>query len=371
MSETLTPEDVNRRFVEDHVKHQWADFIDAGEAEPHTEAILREASRRGAVLRRQGKNVLLFREGVCLGGMMSATTSLNSNISQVISSSKRLTKSVLEEAGIPTPKAEQFSQDQWESALRFVQGRPSGTRSVVKPSDGRQGQGITTGVSSAEDLDGAWRRALEASKAKQLLIEDEVPGVDVRVFIVKGHAVAAATRIPPFVVGDGERSVSDLIEVLNTARQKHVYMKSRALKVDEDYLHRHTVDSGSVLPAGEVCFLNGTANLSRGGVAVDLTDVIPSATLRIAEQAAAAVPGLEVAGIDLLMPDVSSEEGAAVLEINSSPNLLVHDAPAFGHPRQVAGIVAEAIVGGPARSSRVRRAAQVARRAMSGLRRSR
>ena len=371
MSESLTPEDVNRRFVEEHLRHRWTDFIEGGETEPHTEAILREVARQRVTLQRQGRNVLFFRDGVCLGGMMSATTSLNSNISQVIASSKKLTKSVLEEASIPAPMARQYSETQWEAAASFFQNRPEGTRSVVKPSDGRQGQGITTGVRMLADLEAAWRRAMDASRAKQLLIEEEVPGVDVRVFVVQGRAVAAATRIPPFIVGDGVSDVAELIEHLQNARKSHVYMKSRELKVDVDYLGRNGVDETSVLAAGEVCFLNGTANLSRGGVAVDLTDVIPHGTLQIAERAATAVPGLEVAGVDLLMPDAASAEGAVVLEINSSPNLLVHDAPAFGSPREVARTVAHAMVGGPLRSHRTSALTQLRRRAVNRLRKLR
>lgn len=371
MSESLTPEDVNRQFVEEHLRHRWSDFIEGGEVEPHTEAILREVARLDVTFQRQGKTVLFFRDGVCLGGMMSATTSLNSNISQVIASSKKLTKSVLEEASIPTPPARRFTELQWEAAASFFQNRPEGTRSVVKPSDGRQGEGITTGVLTLDQLELAWRRAMDASKAKQLLIEEEVPGVDVRVFVVRGRAVAAATRIPPFVVGDGTRDVAALIQLLQEARKNHAYMKNRELKVDLDYLSRNGVDETSVPAIGEVCFLNGTANLSRGGVAVDLTDVIPQATLEIAERAATAVPGLEVAGVDLLMPDVASAEGAVVLEINSSPNLLVHDAPAFGTPREVAGTVAHVMVGGSLPPTEASALTRLCRRAANRLRKRR
>lgn len=345
MTQPVTPEGANRAFVESYLKHQWLDFIDDGEQEPHTEAILREVSRLGVSAHRQGKNILFFRDTVCVGAMMSATTSLNSNVSQTIASSKNLTKSVLDRASVPTPAARQFTEDQWDDAVAFLAAPAAGSRRVVKPSDGRQGMGITTGVSTEAELWDAWRRAMHASKSKMLLIEEEIPGVDVRVLVINGQAAAAAARIPPFIVGDGRSEVVELLGRLHQERSRHRYMKDRELKADAAYMERHGVENSSVLPEGEICFLNGTANLSRGGVAVDLTDALPQRTLQMAEKAAAAVPGLKLAGIDLLVPDVASRDGAAVVEVNSSPNLLVHDTPAFGQPRQMAAAVASAIVG--------------------------
>ncbi|MBO0596122.1 hypothetical protein I2485_11550 [Nesterenkonia sp. E16_7] len=329
-------------FVEEHLRDRWLQFSEGGQPLAHTEAILAAAAEHGLVSQRSGKNVLLFDEGRCVGGLMGATPSMNSSFAQLVAASKNLTKSVLRRAGLPTPPAKQFGASEWTPALTYLeaQGR---RRQVVKPADGRQGLGITTGVVDPEDLSPAWTNALEHSKSGRVLIEEEVPGVDVRILIVAGRAVAAATRIPPFVIGDGESSIQELADRLRLAREGHVYLRSRAVKVDEHYLQRCHAALGDVPAAGSVQFLNGTANLSQGGVAVDLTEAIPADALALAEAAAAAVPGLNFAGVDVLMPDLRAAHSASVIEVNTSPNLLVHDAPAYGRPRHTADLLIRAL----------------------------
>lgn len=338
-----TPELVNLDFVERHLRERWLQFSEGGQALAHTEAILAAASDHGLVARRSGKNVLLFDGERCVGGLMGATPSMNSSFAQLVASSKDLTKSVLNRAGVPTPPAKQFGASDWNKALTYLASR-AGRRQVVKPADGRQGLGITTGVVTPEDLRPAWGQGLEQSKSGRVLIEEEVPGVDVRILIIGGSAVAAATRIPPFVIGDGQRSIEELTDQLETARQSHVYLRDRAVKVDESYLERRHVSTGDVLAVGAVQFLNGTANLSQGGVAVDLTETIPADAMALAEAAAAAIPGLNFAGVDVLMPDLADVHNATVIEVNTSPNLLVHDAPAYGRPRGAADHLVRVLV---------------------------
>lgn len=340
--EPATPESVNVRFVEEHLRDRWLQFSEGGQPLAHTEAILAAAAQHGLVSQRSGKNVLLFDGGRCVGGLMGATPSMNSSFAQLVAASKNLTKSVLRRAGLPTPPAKQFGASDWTPALAYLEAQARG-RQVVKPADGRQGLGITTGVMTPEDLSPAWTHALEHSKSGRVLIEEEVPGVDVRILIVAGRAVAAATRIPPFVIGDGERSIHELTDQLTLAREDHVYLRDRTVKVDERYLQRCHATLADVPAAGSVQFLNGTANLSQGGVAVDLTETIPADALALAEAAAAAVPGLNFAGVDVLMPDLRAAHSASVIEVNTSPNLLVHDAPAYGRPRHTADLLIRAL----------------------------
>lgn len=337
-----SPESVNLDFVEEHLRDRWLDFSGGGEPQPHTEAILTAIAAKGLRTQHVGKNVLIFDAQRCVGGIMGATPSLNTSLAQFIAASKLLTKSVLQKAGLPTPRAKQFSEEELDAALGYLSAQ-AGRRQVVKPADGRQGRGITTGVTSSEELREAWTRAMGASESGRLLVEAEVPGVDVRIVVIGGSAVAAATRIPPFIVGDGRLTARELVAKLQTARQDHVYLKGRRLKIDHRYLARQGTALDEVVDAGRVQFLNGTANLSQGGIAVDLTETIPGEVLALAEQVCAAIPGLGFAGVDILLPDLSSRKGASVIEVNTSPNLLVHDAPAFGSSRSVAAAVADAL----------------------------
>ena len=97
----------------------------------------------------------------------------------------------------------------------------------------------------------------------------------------------------------------------------------------------------SVLPAGEVCYLRSTGNLSTGGTAIDKTDSVHYDNRVMAERAVRAI-GLDVAGVDFVSPDVARsyrEVGGAIVEVNAAPGFRMHLAPTEGAPRDVAGPV--------------------------------
>ena len=108
----------------------------------------------------------------------------------------------------------------------------------------------------------------------------------------------------------------------------------------------------SVPVAGQVVLLRGTANLSTGGTAVDRTDTIHPDNAAIAAQAASVI-GLDVAGIDMLSPDITRsvrETGGGIVEVNAAPGLRMHLQPSEGTPRDVARPIIAAVVPPGARS---------------------
>src|SRR5215468_1930986 len=109
----------------------------------------------------------------------------------------------------------------------------------------------------------------------------------------------------------------------------------------------------SVPAAGEIVYLRATGNLSTGGTAIDLTDVIHPDNREMATRAAAAI-GLDVIGIDFITLDISKsyrEVGGGICEVNAAPGFRMHVAPTEGKPRDVAGPVMEMLFprGAPAK----------------------
>src|SRR5205807_1439728 len=83
--------------------------------------------------------------------------------------------------------------------------------------------------------------------------------------------------------------------------------------------------------------LRATANLSRGGTAVDRTDEMHPDNITACEMAAGII-GLDIAGIDVLTPDISvpfRENGAVIIEVNAGPGIRMHTHPTEGAPRNV------------------------------------
>lgn len=334
---------VNTTFIEERLASRWLSFDHAGKWVYPAERLRRVARSRGLNVVREPGASLFFEGERCVGGLVGMRPSLSSGISATICGSKSLTKQLLLRAGLPTPDFRLFDTEELELAREYLVSR-CGEPLVLKPQDGNQGKGITTGLRTPSELDPAWARARIATKTGGLLLEEEVPGVDVRVTVVAGRAIAVAARVPPFVVGDGASTLEQLIAELTEARGRHAYMNKLKLIPDPDYLERQGVQADTVMPKDKVQLLNGTANLSRGGVPVDITETTPDKILRMSEAVVDAIPGLGYAGVDVLMPNTDSADGAAVIEVDASPNPLVHDLPVFGSERHICEAIVDEII---------------------------
>ncbi len=121
----------------------------------------------------------------------------------------------------------------------------------------------------------------------------------------------------------------------------------------ERLMEAKAVTRDSVLPAGEIFFLRGTGNLSTGGTAIDLTDVVHPDNREMAVRAAKAI-GLDVCGVDFITKDIREsyrEIGGGICELNAAPGFRMHVAPTEGQSRDVAGPVMDMLfpAGSPTR----------------------
>ncbi|HYO30729.1 MAG TPA: Mur ligase family protein, partial [Thermomicrobiales bacterium] len=96
-----------------------------------------------------------------------------------------------------------------------------------------------------------------------------------------------------------------------------------------------------------------TGNMSTGGTSIDRTDDIHPDNAQIARQAAMTV-GLDVAGIDFVMPDIARsvrEARGGIVEVNAGPGFRMHTHPTEGHPRHVGRAVIDMLFppGSPSR----------------------
>ncbi|MDE4974218.1 hypothetical protein, partial [Francisella tularensis] len=63
-------------------------------------------------------------------------------------------------------------------------------------------------------------------------------------------------------------------------------------------------DENTIIKDGEVFYLRSTANLSTGGTAIDVTDIVHPDNRDMAQRAIKA-KGLDVGGVDFLKEDIS------------------------------------------------------------------
>jgi len=252
----------------------------------------------------------------------SSITDGTSAVSTAWAKDKRATHELLRLGGLPVP--DQAPVGSLDSALEAA--RRIGYPVVLKPAALDQGLGVEAGLRDEADLRAAYPRSLRHASA--LVLEKHVPGEDYRVYVVQGEVVAVAHRIPARVVGDGVATVDELLDGVNVQRRQAGSASSvyKPLVLDEealDLLARQGLEPGAVPAAGQVVRLCRSANSSRGGSSTDVTPQLHPDNAALCVRAAALLR-LDIAGLDLLMPDIARswrEVGAAFCEVNAQPQM--------------------------------------------------
>jgi cyanophycin synthetase len=353
-----------------------------GRLGPTTDAIVRAARRRAIPANRLDRQShVQLGWGSRQKRVRASITSETSHIGVGQAGNKDVTKSILQDLGLPVPRGKLVRSA--EEALAAA--RALTVPVAIKPLDGNHGRGVSTDLRSDAQIVAAYQAAAKISPS--VIVEQHLPGRDHRILLVDGKVVAVAERAPASVVGDGFHTIGQLIDLLNEDPRRgegHEKVLTR-IKVDralEDMLERQGRRLESVPLAGETVRLRGTANLSSGGTSTDRTDDIHPHNRLIAEMAARAI-GLDIAGIDFMSPDISrpvNETGGGIVEINAAPGFRMHLAPSGGQARDVAGPVIDmlfprgtpsriplvAVTGTNGKSTTVRMISQILR--ASGLR---
>ncbi len=254
--------------------------------------------------------------------MNSSFTDVTPAISSSLARSKVSTATLLRQAGIPVPSHLEIADAQ--SAVRVA--RQMVYPVVVKPADRDGGVGVAAGLETDDEVRHAFAAASQHSS--RVLVEKHVEGRDYRLTVFNGEVIWAIERVPGGVVGDGHRSVSALVEALNADPRRGSGMHSplKALVWDEEadrLLTRQGLDKHAVPAEGSWVRLRRAANVASGGTPVAVFDQVHPDNARLAVRAAKALC-LDLAGIDLLIPDVAiswRETGAAICEVNAQPSL--------------------------------------------------
>lgn len=310
---------------------------------PSTAAIVEEARRRGIPVRRlNSRSLVQLGLGRNLRRIQASVTDHTSSIAAEIAQDKDETKRVLSAVGLPVPNGEVART--LEGALQIAE--EIGYPVILKPIDASHGRGISGHLDSPDALRHAWASA--STLSSKVIVEHYHEGADHRVLVVNGKVVACAERVAAHVVGDGKSTVRQLIEIANRdPRRGHGHRNVLTKLPDDDltaeFLKRVGYDFDTVPRQGERVLLRATANLSTGGTSIDRTEEMHPDNVTACEMAAGMV-GLDIAGIDVLTPDISvpfRQDGAVILEVNAGPGLRMHTHPAEGRPRNVAASIVD------------------------------
>lgn len=267
-----------------------------------------------------------------IGSVIDSTAYIGENIAR----DKALTKRLLNACGIGTPQWRLVNCIEEAQAAALTIGFPV----VVKPKDGNQGKGVTVNIMTQDELTEAFRYASRFQE--DILVERFILGYDFRLLVVGNKLVAAARRDPPMITGNGQSTIKELIDDLNKdprRRPGHTAALS-CIEIDDvvtTRLHYHGYTLDSCLAENHTFILRHNANLSSGGSATDVTDIVHPEIEALAVKAARVV-GLSPCGIDFVCQNIQEallKQESAMIEINSSPGLRMHLFPSEGTSRPV------------------------------------
>jgi cyanophycin synthetase len=324
--------------------------------DPSTAAIVAAAERAGIPVLRlhPARSLVQLGHGCHQQRIWATVTSATSDIADSIAGDKDLTNSLLENVGIPTPRGEIARSVDEAIAVAARVGYPV----VLKPLNGNHGRGVCLDLRDEAEVRASYETAASESRDGRIVVERYLAGKDYRILVVDKRVVAVAERVLAHVVGDGVLTVGELVEIANADPRRgighekvltRIPLNERTLET----LARQGLALDSVPETGQHVRLQQTGNMSTGGTSIDRTDEIHPVNAEIAHQAAMII-GLDVAGVDMIAPDIARsvrETGGGIVEVNAGPGFRMHTHPTEGHPRRVGRAVVDMLFpnGGSAR----------------------
>lgn len=241
----------------------------------------------------------------------------NNATASTLASDKSFTNKILQQAGVPTLGGEYFflhdrhrahrpAGHEREDAVAYF--RTLGGSGFVKPLSGSRGD-----FAEAVHGEAALARYLDEvlKYYDAVLIQPIVEGTEYRIFLLDDDVLYAARKHPPFVQGDGVRTIRELLAAHNDA------LRSRGLSPAAMTEHDRTLDA--VLAKGERREIPGRMNLSAGGTM--MLEAPPSQGAITLAKAAARALGLRVAAVDLFVDIGGEPDAVGIIEVNANPSI--------------------------------------------------
>ncbi len=276
------------------------------------------------------------------------TPAVNTSNSVMIADNKYFTNSILGSEKLPVPHSvvvakEAFQKGRWSmQSVRFPV--------VVKPMAlTLKGSGVVTDIRTKKELLKYLRDGFQSYD--RMMVEEYYSGMeDYRILVIDGKVKGVLHRVRAHVIGDGIKSIEQLIRMRNKERKAFTQMKMGPISVDQELknsLKRQKLTMRSVPKEGEEIILKNVCNMGAGGDTDDVTSKIHPANKKLAIAAASAL-GLRVSGVDLLCSDISKpvtrgKRNGVILEVNHRPDLGMHHFPRRGTPRNSSKDVMEVL----------------------------
>lgn len=267
-----------------------------------------------------------------------------------ISADKYLAKRMMSNKGISVPEGGIFSGKSVEDALQYAQDRYP---LVLKPNWGSHGNHVQVDIRNSDSLELAiWHFLAHMGPNEPFILEKFYPWSEHRVFVTNVGGFAVVMRDPASVIGNG---ISTIETLAANESERRIELKKQQptslcpIAIDKEVmrcLKMQNYTLQTVPSKGEKVYLRQQSNLAKGGMSIDMTDIVDATVQEIGVRALSAFPGLPCVGLDLLCADITqplTSSDYVIIEANSNPGLAMHTYPSIGQSRNVAALVADAM----------------------------
>ena len=305
-----------------------------------TQILMKEAIKRGIkteVIDRT-ENFISLKRGDKTEYVRQATkTSKDTYISVLIMENKSVTKKVLRDHKIKVPEGVEVNLiEEGISTAEFYENKPV----VIKPKSTNFGTGISifSEGASKESLIEAFKIAFKHDNT--VLLEEFIKGKEYRFLVIDDKVCGILHRVPANVIGDGQKSIRQLVEIKNQdpLRGYHYVTPLEKINLDENaelFLKVQNKTFDYVPAENEIVYLRENSNISTGGDSIDFTDIIPEKFKKIAVECAKAVSA-KVCGVDMMLEDCEDENSSyGIIELNFNPAIHIHCYPYKGTERKI------------------------------------
>lgn len=250
-----------------------------------------------------------------------------------VAGNKQVTNALLKRQGMQVPEEiyvsfSRFKQEK-ERISNFIKKYES---VVIKPIDGAHGRNVYMNVKAVGHVARRIADISGRSKADGFVIQQQLDGHDVRILCIDGRYSGSVSRKPASVVGNGESSIRELINIENRRQDRGENYHTSLTKIDITRAQDYLGESGMRrVPAhGESVQVIDIANIGAGGERINMDEKIPS-FLRTQAELIATHLRMPICAIDFFVkkiPQVSDtleQLSPYVIEVNHCPGISMYE----------------------------------------------
>ena len=258
----------------------------------------------------------------------------------VLAGNKMITKNYLKDYGVSVPIGCSFNVTETDFIIAAFKLFDSGV--VIKPTFGSYGNDVYVDLRTEEEIK-------EHRGNTEILIEQYFEAPEYRVFVTKDGKYAVLNREPAYIIGNGENTIRELIDIENNKRKDITKTAMCTLVIDEEALRlmkNRDITLDDIPKKDQKVRLRYNSNVATGGVSIDYTDMVHPSVITNCLKVFKAFPGLPYAGIDYMSKDITKEQRDSdyrIIEVNTNPGANMHMLPGYGESRNISEAISDMI----------------------------